>query len=61
MQTIRPSASLFTESEKLAQVVDKFAKQLKVCALAWEDTTNTAESNDLLIHFIFIINSCKFT
>jgi len=34
------SARLFTESENLAQADDEFAKQLKVCAKAWEDTTN---------------------
>jgi len=28
------SACLLTESEKLAQAVDEFAKQLKVCAKA---------------------------
>jgi len=33
------SARLFIESEKLAQAVDEFAKQLKVCAKAWGDTT----------------------
>jgi len=34
------SARLFIESESLAQVDDEFAKQLKVCAKAWGDTTN---------------------
>jgi len=34
------SARFFIESEKLSQAVDEFAKQLKVCAEAWEDTTN---------------------
>jgi len=29
-------ARLLIESEKLAQAVDEFAKQLKVCEKAWE-------------------------
>jgi len=33
------NSSLFIESEKLAQTVDEFVKQLKVCAKAWGDTT----------------------
>jgi len=39
-QTKMPSGRLFIESEKLAQAVDEFARQLKVCAKAWGDTTN---------------------
>ena len=34
------SVHLPVESDKVAQTVDEFAKQLKVCAKAWEDTTN---------------------
>jgi len=34
------SARLSIESKKLEQAVDEFAKQLKVCAKAWKDTTN---------------------
>ena len=34
------SAHLFVESEKLAQVVDEFAKQLKVCAKPCGNTMN---------------------
>ena len=34
------SDRLFIESEKLAQAVGEFAKQLKVCEKAWEDTWN---------------------
>jgi len=48
------SDRLFIESEKLAQAVDEFAKQLKVCVKAWEiqqTFTVNAESDDLLISF----------
>ena len=34
------SARLFIESEKLAQAVDEFSKQLRVCAKAWGDKNN---------------------
>jgi len=48
------SVCLFIESENLAQAVDEFVKQLKVCAKLGEThltmTVNT-ESNDLLISF----------
>jgi len=30
------SARFFIESEKLAQAVDEFVKQMKICAKAWE-------------------------
>jgi len=40
-QTKMTSVRLFIESEKLAQAVDEFAKQLKVCAKAWEERANT--------------------
>ena len=48
------SARLFIESKNLAQAVDEFAKQLKVCVKAWEiqqTFTVNAESDDLLISF----------
>ena len=50
------SARLFNESEKLAQAVDEFAKQLKVSAKAWTEKTQQAltvkaECDALLISF----------
>ena len=40
MEINMTSARLFIECEKLAQTDGEFAKQLKLCAKVWEDTTN---------------------
>ena len=60
-QTNMTSARLFTESEKLVQADDEFAKQLKVCAKTWEDAMNIHSKCKIWCFGDIILYSCNFT